>query len=221
MPWTKSYQREILSSRLDATHTITAALNSAGSTATLLNASAVGFYGDRAAEKLTEEAPKGTGFLSDVTAEWEAAAHEAPARVVTFRTGIVVGRGGAFGPLELLTRFGLASRLGSGDQFWPWISLYDEAAAIRALLTSQIEGAVNLAGPEPATAVGITRLLAKAMGKPHLLAVPRTVIELALGTAGRELLLASQEMVPQKLLADGFTFRHETVESAIGSVWSD
>jgi uncharacterized protein (TIGR01777 family) len=222
LPWSHSYRTEILQSRLAATSTITKALVAAESKPTvLLNASAVGYYGDRAAERLTETSSKGRGFLADVVDRWETAAHEAPegVRVATFRTGIVVGKGGAFGPLELLTKFGLASRLGSGDQYWPWISLHDEAAAIRHLLTSSVTGPVNLAGPQPATAVAITRLLAKAMNRWHPWVVPAKVIELALGTAGHELLLSSQDVAPEVLLADGFEFRHETVASAISAVW--
>ena len=223
LPWSASYRTEILESRLAATTTITKALSKAESRpSVLLNASAVGYYGDRAAERLTEQSAKGSGFLADVVAQWEDAAHEAPdgVRVATFRTGIVVGKGGAFGPLELLTRFGLGARLGSGDQFWPWISLHDEAAAIRHLLTSTVSGPVNLAGPEPATAVAITRLLAKAMGKWHPWFVPAKVIELALGDAGHELLLSSQDVAPDVLLGDGFVFRNETVASAINAVWT-
>lgn len=223
LPWSSSYRSEILESRLAATSTITKALSKAETRpSVLLNASAVGYYGDRAAERLTETSTKGTGFLADVVEQWESAAMDAPdgVRVATFRTGIVVGKGGAFAPLELLTKFGLAARLGSGDQFWPWISLYDEAAAIRHLLTSSVSGAVNLAGPEPATAVAITRLLATAMGKWHPWVVPAKVIELALGTAGHELLLSSQDVAPEVLVADGFTFRHETVRAAINAVWT-
>ncbi|CAN5167612.1 TIGR01777 family oxidoreductase [soil metagenome] len=222
LPWTASYRAQILDSRLAATSTLTAALAAASTPpSVLLNASAVGYYGDRATERLVETSTKGHGFLADVVDKWEVAAHAAPAgvRVATFRTGIVVGKGGAFAPLELLTRFGLASRLGKGDQFWPWISLYDEAAAIRHLLTSEVSGAVNLAGPEPATSVAITRMLATAMGKWHPWVVPTRVIELALGTAGHELLLSSQKVAPEVLLADGFTFRHESAASAISAVW--
>jgi uncharacterized protein len=223
LPWSKSYRVEILESRLAATSALTTAISKSSTPpAVLLNASAVGYYGDRAAERLTESSARGSGFLADVVSRWEDAAHEVPegVRVATFRTGIVVGKGGAFGPLELLTRFGLAARLGSGDQYWPWISLYDEAAAIRHLLTSSVAGPVNLAGPEPATAVAITRLLAQAMGKWHPWVIPAKVIQLALGTAGHELLLSSQDVAPEVLLADGFTFRYPSVGAAINAVWT-
>jgi uncharacterized protein (TIGR01777 family) len=218
LPWTKKYQQEILSSRVDATKTLTEAMaHAATPPSVFLNASAVGIYGDRPAERLTEESAKGSGFLADVVEAWEAAAHVAPesTRVVTFRTGLVVGRGGAFTPLLPLTRLGLGARMGSGGQHWPWISLYDEAAAIRHLLSSSLTGPVNLVGPTPVTAGRITRYLAHAMHRPYFLAVPEKVITTALGSAGLDLLLASQKALPERLLADGFRFRHSTVEPAI------
>jgi uncharacterized protein (TIGR01777 family) len=221
LPWTKSYQKQILDSRLDATKTLTEAFAHASTPpGVLLNASAVGYYGDRPGERLTEESSKGTGFLSDVVEAWEQAAHMAPAptRVVTFRTGLVVGRGGAFTPLLPLTRLGLGSRFGTGGQHWPWISLYDEAAAIRHLLTSSLSGPVNLVGPTPATADRITRQLAHDMHRWYGLAVPEAVINTALGSAGLDLLLASQKVLPERLLEDGFTFRHTTVESALAEM---
>ncbi|MCU1405398.1 MAG: nucleoside-diphosphate sugar epimerase, partial [Glaciihabitans sp.] len=188
-----------------------------------LNASAVGYYGDRPAERLTEESSKGEGFLADVVEAWEAAAQVAPegTRVVTFRTGLVVGRGGAFTPLLPLTQFGLGARFGTGGQHWPWISLYDEAAAIRHLLTSELHGAVNLAGPTPATSDRITSHLARDMHRWYKFAIPEAVITTALGSAGLDLLLASQKVLPERLLADGFVFRHTEVEAAINEMVFD
>ncbi|QHC66294.1 TIGR01777 family protein [Rathayibacter sp. VKM Ac-2759] len=221
LPWTSSYKREILDSRVKATQTITDAMRMATTPPTiLLNASAVGYYGDRPGEELTEESARGEGFLADVVESWEQAAHLAPetTRVVTFRTGLVLGQGGALKPLLPLTRFGLAGPLGSGEQFWPWISLYDEAAAIRHLLTSTLSGPVNLAGPAPATANEVMRTLAEQLHRPFKLAVPEKIIELALRDAGHELLLSSQQLVPQRLIDDGFAFRHGTVAEALGWV---
>lgn len=218
LPWTSGWKRQILDSRVQATQTITDAMRMASTPPkVLLNASAVGFYGDRPGEELTEDSPQGDGFLADVVARWEQAARLAPAetRVVTFRTGLVLGHGGALGPLIPLTKLGLSGPLGSGQQNWPWISLYDEAAAIRHLLTSSLEGPVNLAGPTPATADELMRRLAKDLRRPYKLAVPEKVITLALRDAGEELLLSSQKLVPEKLLADGFRFRHSTVDEAI------
>ena len=218
LPWTKNYRKQILDSRIDSTTAIAEAMGRAATPpSVLLNASAVGIYGDRPAELLTETSAKGTGFLADVVEAWEQAASIAPeaTRVVTFRTGLVVGRGGAFTPLLPLTRFGLGSRFGTGGQHWPWISLYDEAAAIRHLLTSSLSGPVNLAGPEAATANEVMSTLAELMHRPFKLPVPEKIIELALRDAGHELLLSSQQLVPQRLLDDGFVFRHPTVAEAL------
>lgn len=218
IPWTEGYKKQILESRVRATRALAEGMTMASTPPRVfLSGSAVGYYGDRPAVRLAEDAAKGEGFLSDVVAAWEEAAGLAPeaTRTVLLRTGLVVGRGGAMTPLRLLTALGVAARIGSGGQHWPWISLYDEAAAIRHLLTSSLRGPVNLAGPTPATSDRMTRALAAAMHRWHLLTLPERLISTLMGEAGRELLLASQKQVPAKLLADGFRFRHETVEQAI------
>lgn len=219
LPWTAGYKREILESRLAATSTLVDGM-AAASTApsTFLSGSAVGVYGDRPGERLIESSGRGEGFLSDVVVAWEAAARKAPeaTRVVMLRTGIVIGPGGgALKPLLPLTKLGLGSRLGTGDQFWPWISLHDEAAAIVHLLTSSVSGPVNLVGPTPATSDLVTRALAADLHRPYLLGVPEAVISTAMQEAGREMLLPSQQVVPEVLERDGFTFRHRTVEDAL------
>ncbi len=217
IPWTLPYRREILRSRVDAVLTLTNTMAIAATPpATFLCASAVGYYGSRPGEELTETSSKGDDFLSDVVGAWELATATAPdgVRVVNTRTGLVVGRGGAFTPLELLTNLGAGARFGSGEQVWPWISLHDEAAAMIHLLTSELSGPVNLAGPTRANADRVTRELARALGRPYLLRVPAFAIGM-LGDAGRQLLLADQHELPTKLLDDGFVFRHETVAAAI------
>ncbi|MDN4615718.1 TIGR01777 family oxidoreductase [Leifsonia sp. F6_8S_P_1B] len=218
LPWTRSHRRRILSSRIDTTGTLADALRRREQPpAVLINGSAVGFYGDRPGQTLTEQSPKGSGFLSDVVEAWEAAAHLAPetTRVVTLRTGVVVGPGGAMKPLLPIAKLGLAGPIGGGRQYWPWVSLHDEAAAIVHLLTSSLSGPVNVAGPEPATAGEVVAALAHALHRPSAVPVPRFAIELALRDAGREMLLSSQRVVPQRLLDDGFVFRDRTVSEAI------
>ena len=223
LPWTPAYKRELLASRLGATGTLAAAISAAATPPSVfLSGSAVGFYGNRPDEDLTESSPRGEGFLADLVEQWEHAAQQVPpgVRVALMRTGIVVGKGGAFAPLELLTTVGLGSRLGDRSIRWPWISLHDEAAAIVHLLTSQLSGPVNLVGPTPATSDAITKRLALAMKRPRIFGIPGGLVSFGLGTAGRELMLSSQRVLPEKLLADGFAFRDETVEDAIRAVWT-
>jgi uncharacterized protein (TIGR01777 family) len=221
IPWTPKYRQEILDSRVDATSTLAAAIRAATHPPTVfLSGSAVGYYGDRPGEVLDEQSHKGSGFFPDVVGAWEAAAQSVPkgTRVVTFRTGVVVGKGGAFTPLLPLTRFGLGSRFGSGTQNWPWISLYDEAAAIRHLLTSKLSGPVNLAAPQAATSDEITAYLAKRMRRPYLFRIPAVIIRRLLGDAGQDLLLTSQKVEPMRLLSDGFRFTHQSVQQAIDAM---
>ena len=221
IPWTPSYKRLILESRLQTTHTLAQAMARASTPPEVfLSASAVGIYGDRPGERLTEDSAAGSGYLVDVVQQWEDAARIRPeaTRLVLLRTGLVVGDGGAMTPLMLTTKLGVGSRIATGGQHWPWISLYDEAAAIRHLLFSKLSGPVNLAGPQPAVADRLTRRMAKRMHRPYLLVLPAKIVSLAMGEAGRELLLSSQKMLPTKLLADGFEFRDESVEDAVDAL---
>ncbi|CAN5264172.1 TIGR01777 family oxidoreductase [soil metagenome] len=220
IPWTPAYKRQILYSRVDGTRTLAEAIgNATNPPAVLLNGSAVGYYGDQPGVALTESAAKGEGFLSDVVQAWEQAAQLTPSgtRVVTFRTGLVVGRGGAFTPLIPLTSLGLGARVGSGRQDWPWVALHDEAAAIVHLLTSDLHGVVNVAGPEAATSARVTHALAQVLHRWDPLVIPTFAVRL-LGEAGHDLLLTSEHVVPEKLLADGFVFRYESVEKAMGAL---
>ncbi len=218
LPWTKRYKRELLSSRIDATSTLVTAIRGAEvKPPVFLSASAAGYYGSRPGEVLTEDSPRGTGFLSDVAAEWETTAMRVDdiTRVVTLRSGIVLDRAGVLKPLLLLTRFGVAGPLGSGTQYWPWVSLDDEVAAIVHLLGSELDGPVNVTGPTPATATTLMRHLAKRLRRPFWFPAPAFALRLLLGDAANDLLLVDHQPVPQRLLGDGFTFRHETVEQAV------
>jgi uncharacterized protein (TIGR01777 family) len=222
LPWTLPYKREILQSRVLATSTLVDAIARAENPPSVfISGSAVGFYGDRPGETLTEASPLGTGFLAKVTDAWERAAAPAAARtrLVTARTGLVVGKGGgALKPLTLLAKLGLAGPVGSGEQIWPWISLYDEAAALRYLLTSDLSGPVNLVGPRPAPASEVVRTLAEDLHRPYWLPAPAWALKAALADAGRDLLLADQDVSAQKLLFNGFTFRDGTIEAALSQI---
>ncbi|MBI5161020.1 MAG: TIGR01777 family protein [Micrococcales bacterium] len=220
IPWTPAYRREIRESRIVPTTVLAEALARISPAArrpkTLITASAAGFYGDRPGQRLTEFDEQGKGWLPQVVADWEAASRLAPrgVRVVQARTAVVVARTGGLAPVRTLTGVGLGSRFGSGGQHWPWISLHDEAAAIRHLLRSKLAGPVNLAGPTPATSDRVTHEFARALHRPYLFTVPSWGIRL-LGEAGQRLLLDSMLMVPDRLMADGFRWQHETVEAAI------
>lgn len=215
MPWTPAIKADILDSRRAATTTIVEAVNQAGTTPkVLINASAVGIYGDRGDETLTEKSARGTGLLSDVTADWEKWTSASKARTVLVRTGLVLGQGGALAPLILTTMLFVGGRVGTGTQWWPWISLRDEVRAIIHLMDSKVSGPVNLVGPAPASATTITKTLARIVGRPHLLGIPPLALKL-LGEAGQELLQSSQRIEPTVLLKDGFTFEHATPEAAL------
>lgn len=218
LPWTKAYRRQIMESRVQATRTLTDAMRRAATTPkVLLNASAVGVYGNRPGEELSEQSAPGTDFLATVVTAWEAEAMLAPegTRVVMLRTGLVLAKGGALKPLLPIVKLGFGGPLGRGSQYWPWVSLHDEAAAIVHLLTSELSGPVNLAGPTPATSIDVIRAVAAALRRPCIVPVPEFVLTLALQDAARQLLLADQRVSSAKLQADGFTFTHRTAAEAV------
>lgn len=222
IPWTAKYKEEIVSSRLDSTRTLVKAMAAAKRRpAVLVSGSASGFYGDTGEKILHETAPKGTGFLSDLAHEWEQEALKAPTdvRVVLARTTMVMSRKlGALGRLIPLIKLGIGGPLGSGKQWWAWISLPDEAAAIIHLIkTPGAKGAYNLTAPEPATCGQIVKALAKDLKRPSLIAVPTFALKALIGEAAVELLLCSQNMSADRLLATGFKFQHPTLREA--SAW--
>lgn len=222
IPWTAKYKEEIVSSRLDSTRTLVKAMADAKKRpSVLVSGSASGFYGDTGEKILHETAPKGTGFLSDLAHEWEQEALKAPTdvRVVLARTTMVMSRKlGALGRLLPLIKLGIGGPLGSGRQWWAWISLPDEAAAIIHLIkTSSAKGAFNLTAPEPATCGQIVKALAKDLKRPSLIPVPAFALKTLIGEAAVELLLCSQNMSADRLLATGFKFQHPTLREA--SAW--
>jgi uncharacterized protein len=222
--WSASRQQTILDSRVSATSTLVDAMVHLSSPPpVLINASAVGYYGDRGDEELSESSTSGTGFLASVCRAWEAAA--APAaeegiRTVLLRTGFVLSRrGGALGRQLPLFRMGLGGRLGSGTQFRSWITLDDEVGVILHCLENQVEGAVNATGPVPATDGQLARAIAGALHRPGVLAVPAPALRLALGAEmAAELLLGGQRVLPAALIAQGYAFTHTDLDLAIRSV---
>jgi uncharacterized protein (TIGR01777 family) len=222
--WTEAQKRRIRDSRVTGTTVLAEAMAALEPRpSVLLNASAVGYYGDRGDEVLTEASGPGTGFLSEVVQAWEGATRPAAAagiRTACFRTGIVLAAdGGALAKQLPLFRFGLGGRLGSGKQWLPWIALEDEVGAIVHLLTADVEGPVNLAAPDPVTNATFTEVLGRVLGRPSFLAVPAFGPRLLLGRElADELLFSSARMVPEKLRASGYQFALPELEGALRSV---
>jgi uncharacterized protein (TIGR01777 family) len=223
-PWTRGYKQQLADSRLDSTATVSEALAAAAAAdperrRVLLSASGIGYYGDTGETPVDESAPAGGDFLAGLCVRWEQAtapAEEAGVRVVRLRTGLVLGPGAPLvSILGPVFRAGLGGRIGSGRQYWPWIGLADEVDAIRFLLTADVSGPVNLAGPEPVTNAEFTRAFGRVVRRPTVLTVPRAAVSLALGEFGRSSVLAGQRAVPAKLEAAGFRFTHRDVESAL------
>jgi len=223
IPWTKNYMQTLISSRLDTTKTLVEAINaSKNQPKVLVSGSASGIYGDRGDELLDETAGKGEGFLSDLASAWEAEAQKANTRVVLARTTLVMSKKlGALGRLLPLIKAGIGGPLGSGNQWWAWISLEDEARAIIHLIDNdETTGAYNLTAPEPATCKEMVVALGKALKSPTFFRVPSWAMRLLVGVAADELLLCSQKMIATKLLSTGFEFNHPTLKDAVDYVVS-
>ncbi len=216
--WSEDVKDVIRASRVDATRTIATAVARMPEPAVLVSASAVGFYGQTGDTAVDEGSPKGDGFFCDVVADWEAAAQparDAGARVVHPRTGIVLSRhGGALQRMLPLFRAGVGGRLGNGRQYWSWISIRDQIAALRFLLDTQIEGPVNLVAPQASTNAEITAALARELHRPALLPAPAPALRLVLGEFSSEV-LNSIRVSPVRLMESGFTFRDPSISDAI------
>lgn len=218
--WSEAYKATIRDSRLLGTDTIARAVAELEPRpSVLVSGSAIGFYGDTGQAEVDESSPAGTGFLADVVVDWEAAAdpaREAGIRVVHPRTGLVVARnGGAWGRLWPIFRLGAGGRLGSGRQWWSFISLRDELAALTFLL-DQLEGPVNLTAPNPATNAEVTRAMGDLLKRPTVLPVPAKALQLALGEFSSEV-LGSARVLPTRLLEAGFAFQDPTIDAALAS----
>jgi uncharacterized protein (TIGR01777 family) len=220
--WTDAYKRELLESRTKGTTLIAEAIASAANgPKVLLSGSAIGIYGARGDEDLTEQSAPGDGFLADICVQWEAstaAAEAAGARVVHLRTGIVLSaRGGALKKQLPLFKFGLGGKMGSGKQWQSWITIDDEVTAIAHLLTTDTTGAVNLTAPNPVTNAEFTDTLGDVLGRPTILPIPKFGPKLLLGgELAHNLLFTGQKVHPAVLDADpGFEFRHPDLASAL------
>jgi hypothetical protein len=216
--WSDSYKQTIRDSRVLGTRTLVSALTTLDPLpSVLVSGSAQGFYGDRGDETLTEYSSGGQGFLADVVRAWEAETEPATAagiRVAQARTGLVLSPdGGALGRLLPLLKLGLAGPLGSGSQWWSWITIEDEIGALQHLLAADVSGPVNLCAPTPSTNAETIRALGRAAHRPTLLQVPSFALKIALGEFADDV-LASVRMSPTKLIDSGYGFRHADLDDA-------
>lgn len=220
--WTDEQKQKILDSRREGTARVAAAVAASG-VPVLLSASAIGFYGNRGDEVLTEESGPGEGFLVDVCRTWEGAAQpaiDAGARVAFLRTGIVLTpKGGALQKLLPLFKLGIGGRMGSGKQWVSWITLDDEVRAIRHLLDNDVAGPVNLTAPNPVTNEQEAKTLGRVLRRPAVVPTPAFGPRLLLGRELADSLLEdSQRVIPKRLLDTGFEHEHPELESALRAI---
>jgi uncharacterized protein (TIGR01777 family) len=222
--WTAAYKREVLESRTGPTRLLTETLASLQRPpAVLVSGSAIGYYGDRGDDVLTEASGPGTLFLSKVCVAWEAAAKpavDAGIRVAYARTGIVLdAHGGALPKLLPLFKLGVGGRMGSGQQWWSWVSIDDEIRALRWLLEHDVTGPANLTAPEPVTNAAFSKILGRVLHRPSAFPVPSFGPKLLRGPElAQELLFASQRVQPEALVSSGFVFNHPDLETALRAV---
>ncbi|WP_405580667.1 TIGR01777 family oxidoreductase [Streptomyces sp. NBC_01190] len=218
--WTAARKKELVDSRVRGTDVIARAVASLDTPPkVLVCGSAIGFYGDTGDSAADEDSPAGEGFLPELVEEWEAAgerAREAGIRTVHARTGLVVASsGGAWGRLFPIFKAGLGGRLGSGRQYWSFIALHDEIAALRHLIdTEELSGPVNLTAPEPLTNREVTAAMGRVLHRPTLATVPAPVLRIALGEFAGDV-LGSQRVRPKRLLGSGFRFTYPGIDEAI------
>ena len=222
--WSDAYRKEILDSRTATTLLLANTIASLQrKPSVFLSGSAIGIYGARGDEQLTETSAHGTGFLADVCKQWEAAAKpaiDAGVRTVFLRTGIVLSpKGGALKKLLPLFRLGVGGKFGNGKQWQSWISMDDEVASIIHLLTANVSGAINLTAPQPVTNAEFTKVLARVVKRPAIVPVPTFAPKILLGgELADALLFTGQRVMPQALTASGYVFKHSTLESALRSL---
>jgi uncharacterized protein (TIGR01777 family) len=219
--WTAAHKAEIRRSRAEGTRILCESLAGLSRPPrVLVSASAVGFYGDRGSELLTESSPRGAGFLADVAEDWEAAtaiAERAGVRVVHLRFGVILSpAGGALRKMLFPFTMGVGGRVGSGDQFWSWVAIDDVVGAIaHAIRCDALRGPLNVVAPTPATSREFAATLARVLGRPALFPVPAGILRLLLGEMADPLLLSSARVQPARLLASGYRFRFPDLEAAL------
>jgi uncharacterized protein (TIGR01777 family) len=220
--WNEEFKQLLITSRVRPTGTLAkaiAGLSQSDRPKVMVNASAIGIYGDRGAAKIDEETPAGTGFFPDLCLAWEAAAapaEQAGVRVVALRTGLVLDKsGGLLKAMSLVFRLFAGGPLAGGRQWMPWISMADWTSAVTFLLNrSDLSGPVNLVGPDPVRNMDFTKALARAVHRPAPWPIPRLALRTVLGEFANET-VASQRVLPGVLTRAGFQFQHSTVDEAL------
>ena len=220
--WTAATRERVLRSRVDGTALLArTAVGLARPPQALICASAIGYYGNRGDELLSESSNRGAGFLADVVDAWEAAAQparDAGIRVVQLRQGLVLSReGGALQRLLLPFGLGLGGRVGNGRQWWSWVSIQDTVRAYLVALAGDLDGPVNVTAPGTVTNRDFTKALGRALRRPTVVPLPAPAVKLAFGQMGVEMLLGGQRVEPRKLVDAGFDFAHEDIDAGIAA----
>jgi uncharacterized protein (TIGR01777 family) len=224
--WTEERKREIRASRMEPTKALVAAIAAASRPpAVFVSGSAVGFYGVRGDEVITEESPAGNDFLAALCRDWETLAIEASSRsrTVLLRSGVVLAReGGALPQLALPFRLFAGGPVGTGRQFLSWISLADWIGLVQWLLaTNHLSGPLNLTAPAPVTNAEFARTLGRALHRPSFVPTPAFAVRFALGELADALILGGQRVVPARAQARGYEFKHATLESALRDIYQE
>jgi len=217
IPWTPGYVKTLISSRILSTRLLVEAINSAKTPPKVfVSGSAEGFYGNGGDKVLTEESPLGSGFMAELSNDWEQEAKKAKVRTVLIRTTLAMSKKAiALRLIKLMISLLFVKSLGNGKQWWAWITVEDHARAIVHLIEhSKAEGPYNLTAPEPATCEEIFAALGKELRRPNLIRIPAWAMRLTAGAAADQILLTSHRMSADKLLATGFKFNHPTLKEA-------
>jgi len=222
--WTAAKKRKIRESRVAGTLNLAQALaRSEEKPKVFVCGSAIGYYGDRGDELLSEESAPGTGFLAEVCQEWEEAttpAVQADIRTAHIRTGIVLSaKGGALGAMLLPFKLGLGGRTGDGRQWMSWIDVRDMVGAIHHVLKNDLmQGAVNMVAPKPVRNAEFASTLASVLSRPAIFPMPAFAAKLVFGEMGEELLLGSQKVEPGKLISSGYPFRYRELRASLDAL---
>lgn len=221
--WTEEKKKNIRDSRVLLTERLVTCLSQLKNPPKILiNASAMGFYGNRGEELLTENDPHGKGFLANVCADWEKAARlmeSGKTSVVCLRFGIVLSpNGGALSKMLLPFKLGLGGKIGNGHQYMSWIALNDVLHIIQHVLSKELSGSINVGTPQPVTNEEFTMTLGNVLKRPTIMTLPAPVLKLFLGELANEGLLSSIRMIPQRLMNSGYLFRHPDLKEALVSL---